>query len=527
MSSFFDGLDLVIEECDSLDMKVRIREEARLRQIPLLMETSDRGLFDVERYDQEPGRALFHGLLGDVDPATLRGLTTRDKAPHVMRILQATELSPRMAASMVEIDRTLSTWPQLGGDIQLGAATVAAAVRRFGRDQHLPSGRIRVDLEQSFDLLDPTIQERTPTGPVQQATDLTEQIPVGLMDAVIHSIRLAPSGGNVQPWSITSTDSRVAISMVRDRSTAMDHNFRGTYVAIGAAAYNARVAAASHGQRAGVHWLPDGVGSDVAVSIDFQNGDEPDLARQYPAMVRRISNRSIGRRAPLGGVVKADLKAAAVAEGASLHIVDDVDRLSALADVLAESDRLRYLTPVLHQQMMSELKWPGRDRLDSGIDVRTLDLDETDLAKLQVASRPEVMRNLADWGGGSALGDDTRDRINGSSALLVVTGSGHDELDYLGGGAAVERVWITAEQRHLGVQPVSPVFLYALDDPDFRAISLPFHRELGVLRKKFSEILGLCYEQAPMLVLRVSHDPGQAVRSERLSLADVLTGSSV
>lgn len=525
MSSFFDGLDLVIEECDSLDMKVRIRQEARLRQIPLLMETSDRGLFDVERFDQEPDRRLFHGLLGNIDPAALRGLTTRDKAPHVMRILQASELSARLAASMVEIDRTLSTWPQLGGDIQLGAAMVATAVRRFGRNQPLPSGRIRVDLEQSFDLLDPAINQLPFTNPLQDPTDLTAEVPVGPMDAVIHSIRLAPSGGNVQPWSVSATDSAVAISMVRDRSTTMDHDFRGTYVAIGAASYNARVAAARHGRKAVVQWLPEGAGSDVAVAIDLRDGDEPELANQYSAMVQRISNRSIGRRAALGVRAKADLSAAAAAEGATLHIIDDANRLAALADVLAESDRLRYLTPVLHEQMMSELKWPGRDRLDTGIDVRTLDLDDTDLAKLQVAARPEVVRNLAAWDGGSALGDDTRDRINASSALVVVTGPGHSELHYLQGGTAVERVWITAEQLHLGVQPVSPVFLYAVEDSDFQAISSPFHQQLSVLRTRFSDLFGLGANDTPMLVLRVSHDPGHAVRSERLPLAEILTSS--
>src|SRR6478735_8107874 len=75
MSAFLDGLDLVIEECDSLDIKVRVRQEARARKIPVLMDTSDRGLFDVERFDLEPDRLLFHGLLGAVDSASLAGLS--------------------------------------------------------------------------------------------------------------------------------------------------------------------------------------------------------------------------------------------------------------------------------------------------------------------------------------------------------------------------------------------------------------------------------------------------------------------
>ena len=144
---FFDGLDMLIEECDSLDMKIRAREEARRRRIPVLMETSDRGLFDVEMFNDEPDRPILHGLLGQVDARDMRGLSTHDKAPYVMRILEPDELSARMAASMTEIDRSIDSWPQLAGDVNLGAATVSAAVRRHARGE-LRSGRVRVDLDQ-------------------------------------------------------------------------------------------------------------------------------------------------------------------------------------------------------------------------------------------------------------------------------------------------------------------------------------------------------------------------------------------
>jgi hypothetical protein len=56
MHTFFVSdcsLDLLIEECDDLFMKVRLREVARERRVPVLMETSDRGLLDIERFDME------------------------------------------------------------------------------------------------------------------------------------------------------------------------------------------------------------------------------------------------------------------------------------------------------------------------------------------------------------------------------------------------------------------------------------------------------------------------------------------
>lgn len=67
-------LDLLIEECDDLYIKIVIRERCRELGIPVIMDTSDRGLLDVERFDREPGRPIMHGLIGDVKADSLRGL---------------------------------------------------------------------------------------------------------------------------------------------------------------------------------------------------------------------------------------------------------------------------------------------------------------------------------------------------------------------------------------------------------------------------------------------------------------------
>lgn len=147
-SAFVDGLHAVVEQCDSFDIKLAVREAARSRGVPVLMATADRGLFDVERYDLDPSRPLFHGLLGDAQPADLMNMTTEQRVPYVRRVLEADELSERMASSMAEVGLTVSTWPQLGTDINLGAAMATAAVRRLGLGEPLPSGRVRADLDE-------------------------------------------------------------------------------------------------------------------------------------------------------------------------------------------------------------------------------------------------------------------------------------------------------------------------------------------------------------------------------------------
>ncbi len=197
MPDFFDGLNVVIEECDSLDMKVLVREEARARRIPVLMETSDRGLLDVERFDLEPERPLFHGLLGDVTAQSLAGLSMRAKVPHLVRLLDAAAVSSRMAASMVEVGHTITTWPQLGGDVVLGAATVTAAVRRLGLGEPLPSGRIRIDLGEHLDALATPLPADAPD--VAIAAGDEQVASPSAVHAVVRAVQLAPSGGNIQP----------------------------------------------------------------------------------------------------------------------------------------------------------------------------------------------------------------------------------------------------------------------------------------------------------------------------------------
>ena len=68
-SFFLDGgkLDMVLDECDGLDIKIRARHKAKELGIPVIMETSDRGMIDIERFDLEPDRPILHGLIDHLE----------------------------------------------------------------------------------------------------------------------------------------------------------------------------------------------------------------------------------------------------------------------------------------------------------------------------------------------------------------------------------------------------------------------------------------------------------------------------
>jgi hypothetical protein len=519
LDQFVSGLDVVIEECDSLDVKALVREAARRARVPVVMETSDRGLLDVERYDLEPDRPIFHGLLGDVNAADLRGLTTHDKVPHVLRILEPAQLSSRMAASMAEIDETLTTWPQLGGDVLLGAATVATAVRAIGLGRPLPSGRTRVDVGS---VLDGLVEPAAPyvidlTDGANPATSTAPTEPTDPVAAVVRAANLAPSGGNAQPWRLDPQPDRLDIHLDRTRGSSMDVWSRGSYVAIGAALLNARSAAATSGVLGGHDLFPSTTDTDLVARLHLAGGTDPGLAALYPAVWERATNRHPGDGSALPPETAEALRRQVEIEGATLHLLTDRAAIDAYTDLLAESDRLRFLTPHMHREMMGELRWPGLDRLDTGIDVRTLELDPADLAKLQVARRADVMAELARWDAGRALGDTSRNRVPTSSAIALVTVRGHEPIDHVRGGGGLQRLWLTAELEGWAVQPVSPVTVFALDDDDLEGLSPPGGApRLRAIDRAIRELAGITDEESFVLIVRLSRAPRPSLRSERL-----------
>jgi hypothetical protein len=146
-------------------------------------------------------------------------------------------------------------------------------------------------------------------------------------------------------------------------------------------------------------------------------------------------------------------------------------------------------------------------------------LGPTDLVKLDILRRGEVMANLASWEAGSALGDDTYERLTSSAALGVVTVTGRTLPDYLRGGSATEAVWIAAEALGVAIHPVSPVFLYAHEDHELADLSPAFADELGELQRRFRALTGTGVDEAEALVLRFSIAPRPSMRSRRRRLS--------
>jgi tRNA A37 threonylcarbamoyladenosine dehydratase len=154
MDRFFSeggDLDLLIEECDSLEMKILSRIKAKSLGIPVLMDTSDRGMIDIERFDLDSQRPIFHGMLSEFgEEETLAEQIEANKGQMMMSILDFENLSQRAKISIGEIGKSITSWPQLASSVVMGGAMAAYFSRQILCDHIRESGRVYVDLDDFF-----------------------------------------------------------------------------------------------------------------------------------------------------------------------------------------------------------------------------------------------------------------------------------------------------------------------------------------------------------------------------------------
>jgi molybdopterin/thiamine biosynthesis adenylyltransferase len=148
MDDFFAGIDLLVEVCDGLEVKINSRLKARDLKIPVVMDTNDRGMLDIERFDLEPTRPILHGLVTDEDIKNMNSYTPAEKMAFIFRIISIDHVSEKLKLSMEQINKTITSWPQLASSVVLGGAATTDVIRRIFLNQLFVSGRFYIDFDE-------------------------------------------------------------------------------------------------------------------------------------------------------------------------------------------------------------------------------------------------------------------------------------------------------------------------------------------------------------------------------------------
>ncbi|MEK7542679.1 MAG: ThiF family adenylyltransferase [Patescibacteria group bacterium] len=153
ISHFFEGppkLDLVIDELDNLAIKFLIREQAKEHKLTVLMgaDNGDNAIIDIERYDLNPQPDYFHGHLGRATYDELLGLDKFGIGKTITKMLGPENITIRMQQSLLEMGKTIVSWPQLGGAALLNGSVIAYCARKLLTGQELESNRALISLDE-------------------------------------------------------------------------------------------------------------------------------------------------------------------------------------------------------------------------------------------------------------------------------------------------------------------------------------------------------------------------------------------
>ena len=314
--------------------------------------------------------------------------------------LGAADVTPRGAASLLEVGETVTGWPQLGSEVTLGAATAAAAVRRLGLTGELPSGRVRFDVEEVLSGIAGPLGRRSASdgefehgNGIPSPTKFSDPPDSRLPDSdpieiIVDAARLGPLGRK---------HPAVAVRGRRPRdphvpgARAHDHHGRAASGKLRGHRRRALQCPCGRGlaeEPGGVPTLPRGVALPSRGDAAWWGSRR--TTRSHPLAAgcgRGSANRQLGDAEPIDDeIVKMLTRGVDTGGAPSCASPSTASGSRTWRKCWGSRTVIRFLLPTLHREMVGELRVPGQDSLEEGLDVRTLELSPPEMAALELAA---------------------------------------------------------------------------------------------------------------------------------------------
>jgi len=545
MDDFFtrDGkLDLLIEESDGFDIKILSRYKARELKIPVLMEASDRCMVDVERFDLEPNRAILHGLVKHLDVEILKSLkTNEEKIPYMLDVLGLETSSVRLKASMLEIEQTINTWPQLASAVTMGGGITADIGRRMLLNQFTQSGRYHIDIEELVGNKKETIKEyeeiNFPELDKKEIEKAIATISKTKTNEIVISDKLitkwiedsikAPSAGNNQPWKWYIDKNDLYLLHDKNKSVGWSDPFdRLAYIGLGACLENLVLSASESGYNTIINYFPIEKNVLVVAHISFsvnENKNKPKFQKElYSSINLRCTNRKKGTKESIKKEVLDDIKLS-IGKEYEIIFVEDEKQIDELGEIVSAVEKMRFMNPNGHYEFFKkEIRWTEKEVQETkdGLDIATLELSNLNKTGLKVASSEEVMSMIRKWKGGGGLQKMTRDTVKTSSAIGLIRSIGI--ANFVDAGRAVQKAWLMANYHAVSFHPISsPLFFFdRLENKNDLPIDM--QEALKFEEKHFTEIFSNQNNSTNVFLFRLSKSDAPSAISLRRDVRTVL-----
>lgn len=536
-------LDILVDECDDLEIKIYCREVAKSLHIPVVMETSDRGMLDVERFDLHADRSILHGLLDGIPGEKLRNIQPADRVPLVMKIIDAMKSSHRGRASLLEVGQSISTWPQLASAVTLGGGVVTDVCRRILLNHFTDSGRYYVDLEEIVANKHPVTAAAVYSNPNQKfdlniAIEAVDNLSVSLQPVTPdeHEIRQiigastdTHSLGNDYEWKWLYRNGRLHLFHDAYRSfTFANYNNMAAHLALGAAYESVISECRKLGYQVETHFSPSSHYPELLATIHFTA--KAVIPSEIWAVTAKTDHAETAIANPDENTQPEDQEylalqlAAERIGGAGLQLITDKDNINRLGRIIGECNLLMMLNDNGHYDFFERnMDWFADKKAASNRNsVISFGNNPAQLAALSIIRDKKVANAIKIIGGGNMLVESVQQAVAAASCLAVLQLPKTGEQNYFSGGIAAQRLQLYAAELGLTLEPLlSPLFLFArmksgdgLNDME--------KNKLQELQNQFQSIIETDEDSTEVLILKVTKEEKPLLKTSPLPLDEIL-----
>ncbi|MFO1429717.1 MAG: ThiF family adenylyltransferase [Candidatus Competibacteraceae bacterium] len=345
---------------------------------------------------------------------------------------------------------------------------------------------------------------------------------------ILELARWAPSGDNTQPWRFESRDHNHLVVHGFDTRDHVIYDLQGhaSQLALGGLLETIEIAAQGRGLKGEIQRREDAPETKPTFDIYFREAPAETHPLESVIRARCTQRRPLSRR-PLDERERNALETS-VGEDYRVIWLEGKDRLRQVAKLLFRNAHIRLTTPEAYPVHRDIIEWDAQfsqDRIPDqavGVDALTTRLMRW---TLQSWRRVNFMNTFL---GGTLLPRlqlDVLPALRCAAHFVIVANQPLRSIDdYVAGGRAMQRFWLTATRLGLQFQPEMTPLIFA----SYIRVGVPFTRKrrslenARMLTAQLDDLIGREAGERAVYMGRVGVGPVPAARSIRLPLERLL-----
>ncbi len=325
----------------------------------------------------------------------------------------------------------------------------------------------------------------------------------------------APSGDNCQPWRFRVKENVIEL-FNQPEADDTPYNFRqlGSMVSHGTVIESIIIKASTLGYRSEVILFPSVEDQNFIARITLIKDQDITPDSLSPFLSLRGTNRKPFKTDSLS---PEEIRTLMSAGDSSFKLITDEVKIKSLVKAASANEILLFRNKKTHYHFFKILRWTEKEATEhpDGFFIKTLELKPPEEKAMRLISHWPIAKILSFLGVNKKIAATNTATFSHCGAIGLITAVNYDKLSYIQIGRVLARVWLTATQLGLSLQPLAGLLFFAhrvLIDPNDSLLNQEEKKIASQSYKEIQEVSNI-QNQPIAMMFRLGHqnEPPSAI----------------